>query len=145
MDSNKTVSVTRAFILFLLIALVGCESELPADSVDSNGPLRIIGSPTGSFYIGRPYTFEFGVAGGQGPYKYRYLREAPEGGEFEDPDAPNYLDASLEVLDDAKAAFFFHVVPELPDDVSFTEFNSVKSAFYIEVTDGVDTIVVEYV
>ena len=85
------------FFLLISLILFGCETELPADAEGAYGPLDIIGTTSNNVYIGAEYNVEFGVKGGQAPYRYRYLKSPPEGYDFDLPEAENILDFSIEV------------------------------------------------
>ncbi|TNC82930.1 MAG: hypothetical protein C9356_00295 [Oleiphilus sp.] len=138
-------NLNKSFLVLLaLVCLSGCETEIPADSDGAHGPLDIIGSTSNRVYIGAEYNVEFGVKGGQAPYRYRYLKEAPGGYDFEVPDAVNHLDFTIEVTDGAKPAFRLRGLPGLPEDQDFESFSPIKSAFYLEVSDGVNTVVKQY-
>lgn len=135
----------KPFLLILIpLSLLGCETELPADASGAHGSLDIIGSAFERIYIGVEYDVELGVKGGQAPYRYRYLKNPPEGYGFEVPEAENHLDFTIEVTDGAKPAFRLRGLPGLPEDQDFESFSPISSAFYLELTDGVNTIVKQY-
>lgn len=128
------------FLLCLVVFLQACETN------GTSSDLKLIGNPPNTMYYGSPFAFQFGVSGGTGQYRYRYLNETPEGFGFEqeiDPE-PNPIEMSIEVSDDAKSSFWLRGVPEVPSDVSFESLGRKTLRYYIEVSDGDSTIVREF-
>jgi hypothetical protein len=140
----KKISKFISFVIFSVL-LSACETEQAFDSPEAYGPLRIIGGVSGALYVGTEFDVEFGVTGGQAPYKYRYLKQRPEGSEFEDIQSENTLDLSIEVVDGAKPAFRLKGIVTAPEAGGNEDSTTIKSTFYLEVTDGIDTVVEEYV
>jgi len=139
----KKISTSICFVIFSVL-LSACETEQAFDSPEAYGPLKIIGGVSGALYVGTEFNVEFGVTGGQAPYKYRYLKQRPEGSEFEDIQSENTLDLSIEVLDAAKPAFRLKGIVTAPEAGGNQDSATIKSTFYLEVTDGIDTVVEEY-
>jgi len=127
----KKISTSICFVIFSVL-LSACETEQAFDSPEAYGPLKIIGGVSGALYVGTEFNVEFGVTGGQAPYKYRYLKQAPEGSEFEDIQSENTLDLSIEVLDAAKPAFRLKGIVTAPEAGGNQDSTAIKSTFYLE-------------
>ncbi len=126
------------FCIFTVMFITACDTEL------SSEPLAIIGTPANTLYYDSVFQYTFGVSGGEGPYRYRYIQN-PEGEEDQDSSfEENPVEMSIEVVDGAKPSFILRGTPKVPDGVSFEELDSGKFKYELEVSDGNNTIKREF-
>ncbi len=128
--------ITRLFnfttlAVSLLILLSGCETHLSEDE------LEIVGEDPRDFslYYDVEFEYEFGAAGGDGTYQYRYIQN-PDTGNDAVGDEENHVELSIRVLDGEKSGFILYGVPELPEGVDFDSVSRRGIQFGIEITDG---------
>ncbi|WP_156498296.1 hypothetical protein, partial [Oleiphilus sp. HI0079] len=123
------------FVLCVTIFLVACETELPDNDV------RILNEsalPTEMTWYA-PVDIPIEITGGQGGYAVRYIQNPESGmseeliGEFEDVNR-----VELAVVHDSGNTFRLQGVP-VPSALLD---RNLDSAYWIEVTDGVSSIVV---
>ncbi len=138
---NKISNIFWFSVFSLLLS--ACETEQSFDAPEAYGPLRLIGTPVSTLYSGTRFDVEFGVSGGQAPYRYRYLKEQPEGFGFDTLQAENGLEFNILEGGGAKSSFRLQGAVLAADDSDSS--STTKSAYYIEVTDGINTIVEEFV
>jgi hypothetical protein len=131
MDYKSTL-LKYIIILFTITIISGCDIEVSPE------PLRITGSPPDLLYFDSEFQYEFGAAGGDGIYRYRYIQNPDLEGDEELQENP--VEMNIEVVDGAKAAFILRSTPKLPDDINIESLNSQRHKYQIELTDGKNTV-----
>jgi hypothetical protein len=131
MDYKSTL-LKYIFILLTITIISGCDTEVSPE------PLRITGSPPDLLYFDSEFEYEFGAAGGDGTYRYRYIQNPDFEGDEELKENP--VEMNIEVVDSAKASFILRSTPKLPDDITFEALNSQRHKYQIELTDGKNTV-----
>ena len=124
-------------LLTLMTACGGPNEDVTVGTIKvSPEPLRIIGNPPSTLFYDSNFIFEFGAAGGDGEYRYRYIQNPISSlGEPVNP-SENPVEMTIEVLDSAKPVFLLRALPTLPDDISFDELNDRTFTYELELTDG---------
>jgi hypothetical protein len=150
----------RAISAFLLLSLTACmgggsdNGGVFSSQEAAEDQLRLIGFPPRQMYIGAQFSFEFGIAGGSGNYRVRYIQNV-EGiqdpvlrekfrAELNNTDR-NPVELDIQNLDVAKAAFRLNGVPELTEQaLDDGEFSGGEFSYFIELTDGREVVVTKY-
>jgi len=115
--------------LILAIVLTGCETRLEPSG------LKIIGQPPVNMYYDSAFAFEFGVSGGEPPYRYRYIQN-PEGDEVDDDFEFNPVELTIDDTADNKPSFWLRGVPALPEGVNIETVSTLTRKYQLEVVDG---------
>lgn len=137
MDYKSTL--IKIFLsLFCLSLIVGCDTDVSPE------PLRISGTPPEELYFDSVFEYEFGASGGDGKYRYRYIRNPENIEDRPDNFIENPVEMSIQVKDDAKASFSLLAIPKIPDGSVFDELTNQKYKYEIELTDGNNTVTKEF-
>lgn len=125
-------------LLIVVTSFSGCETHIsPEQSNSANlGKLKIIGDFPAEIYYDVPFAAQFGVSGGDGVYRYRYIQNPENGDEDEEGFEFNHVSMNIENTDGAKASFWLRGIPQLPDGASFDSSLTKNLKFQLEVTDG---------
>ena len=152
--------VLRATSVFLLLSLAACmgggsdNGGVFSSQEAAEDQLRLIGSPPSQMYVGAEFSFEFGITGGSGNYRVRYIQNVEgitdpvEREKFREElgnQERNSVELDIQNLDLAKAAFRLLGVSQINEELnSDGQFSSAELSYFIEVTDGRDTVVEKY-
>jgi|GEM_PF-1930270 len=150
----------RAISAFLVLSLVACmgggsdNGGVFSSQEAAEDQLRLIGSPPPQVYVGAEFSFEFGITGGSGNYRVRYIQnlegisDPVEREKFREElgnSNRNPVELEIQNLELAKAAFRLTGVPQLNEELNDDGlFSSAEFSYFIEVTDGRETVVEKY-
>lgn len=134
MDARR-VFLKLLAVFCALALLTGCETRSSTDA------LEIIGEPPTNVFYDSYFEFEFGIAGGEGPYSYRYVQNPDDSDENL---SDNYHVFEVRDGDTAgKPSFILSGVPRLRDGESFDDASASETfAFALEVKDNTTGVVV---
>lgn len=133
-------TIINIVLAALLSACGSADSDLTIGSLKTSPePLRITGTPASTLFYDSVFTHEFGAAGGDGVYRYRYIQNPVDSRGEPLNEVENPVEMTIEVLDDAKPFFKLIALPVVPENTD-DGFQNRKFNYQLELTDGVNTI-----